>query len=90
MTATTVITWAESEWDETTQAAILNGIEGVVIVDPEPGDNPEWFWVVKATATRCEWPEVIDSGTAFSEFQAQIDASAAMRDADATYPHITY
>lgn len=87
------IIWEESEWDEDVEAAYLNGIEGAVELDRHWSTGEltgNFVWWVKATAERCEWPELIDSGAASTRLDAKAAAQKAMRKADASYPYIQY
>lgn len=89
------VQWFESEWNDHKEAAggWLNGIMADVYpaVDWDT-DLPtgQWDWDVKASSDRCEWPELIDSGTCATVSEAKRKAEDAMRKADATYPHISY
>lgn len=84
--------WHEAEWDNRSLARWENGIEAGV--DPTPGtaDRPrmKWFWWVKPTSSRCEYPEMWNCGFASTVEVAKARADAAVRKADASYQHVRY
>jgi hypothetical protein len=67
--------------------ADLNGIYAEVAPTLDADQNPDepWFWSVKTTGKRSEWPEVYNSGRARCLTEAKKRAEAFMREADAAY-----
>lgn len=79
--------WESSEWARGGYAAVLRGI----IIDIVPkGDDDEWYWTVRPSAVRCQWPEVYASGVACTLRAARIAAAHKAAKADAQYPQIDY
>lgn len=81
------IEWESSEWAVGGYAAVLRGI----IIDIVPkGDDDEWYWTVRPSSARCQWPEVYSFGVAFTLRAARIAAAHKAAKADAQYPMVHY
>jgi hypothetical protein len=87
------ITWidASAAWDVPgLHEADLNGIHGeyrAPDMDTSEDGTNQWFWMVKPTGTRSEFPEVYNCGMADCETEARKRAENFMREADAAYGH---
>lgn len=76
--------WNQAEWADSReegQEADLNGIIGEVVKK----ENGKWFWSVKPSGKRSEFPEIFDCGTIPTEYVAKRCAEASMKKADESY-----
>lgn len=53
--------------------------------DPESDSPDKWWWMVKPTGRRSEFPEVYDCGLVDTEESARLAAEASLIKADAAY-----
>ena len=88
------VQWEPSEWADEGWSADVNGIIADVF-KPTHGavkskTRGEWLWEVRASASRCEWPESIASGYSWNVEEAKSSAAVRALEADATWPTIKY
>lgn len=74
------IHWGPAEWLEGNEpyAGHTPGFE-LSVTPPPPRGDEMWFWIVRLTSRRSEWPEVLDSGSEKTEAAAKAAAEAAVR-----------